>query len=109
MESDSNESLENRAVESDSNKSHCQHLSRTRLHRAELRHRPHHRGVELVRRREAVDAEGFEQRLQRENAKEPRRKLRDVTKHASFKVSCGRQFGEFDLLLWIWSGQTLNP
>ena len=25
------------------------------------------------------------------------------TKHASIKMVCGRQFGEFDALLWVWS------
>ena len=29
--------------------------------------------------------------------------------HASFRASCGRQFGEVDALLWIWSGQDLDP
>ena len=35
--------------------------------------------------------------------------LQDQTKRTSFQVSCGRRFGEFDALLWIWSGQELDP
>ena len=35
--------------------------------------------------------------------------LHDATKHAPFKASCRRRFGELDALLWIWSAQELDP
>ena len=35
--------------------------------------------------------------------------LLDATKPASFKVSCGRQCGEMDALLWMWSAEGSAP
>ena len=35
--------------------------------------------------------------------------LLGATKHASFKVSCGRRFGECGAVLCIWSAQELDP